>query len=60
MDSRGSLLMRRVGNRSMPTCGRDMATGWTPGIGATLILIGSNVETSIPELGWCPAPRGGV
>ena len=26
MDSRGSLLMRRVGSRSIPTCGRDMAT----------------------------------
>jgi hypothetical protein len=39
--------MRRVGNRSMPTCGRGMATGWTPGIGAMLILIGSYVETSI-------------
>lgn len=27
IDSRGSLLMRRVGRRSMPTCGRDMVTG---------------------------------
>lgn len=31
MDSRGSLLIRRVGSLSMPTCGRDMATGCMPG-----------------------------
>lgn len=28
MDSRGSLLIRRVGNRSIPTCGRAMPPGW--------------------------------
>jgi hypothetical protein len=30
IDSRGSLLRRRVGRRSMPTWGREMATGWMP------------------------------
>lgn len=53
MDSRGSLLIRRVGRRSMPTCGRAMATGWIPDIsrGAldepcteTLIALGAVVQ----------------
>lgn len=40
IDSRGSLVKRRVGNLSMPTWGRDMAADWA--------LIGKRCTT-----GWC-------
>lgn len=38
IDSRGSLLMRRAGSLSMPTCGRDIGMGWTAGGGATPVV----------------------
>lgn len=36
IDSRGSLLIRRAGSLSMPTCGRDMGSGCIPGGGGTM------------------------
>lgn len=36
MDSRGSLLIRRAGSLSMPTCGRDIDNGSMPGGGGTM------------------------
>lgn len=38
IDSRGSLLKRRAGNLSMPTCGRDIGIGWTAGGNATPVV----------------------
>lgn len=36
IDSRGSLLIRRAGSLSMPTCGRDIVRGWIPCGGGTM------------------------
>lgn len=49
IDSRGSLLILRVGRRSIPTCGRDMAAR-AEGRGAT--GVGSKACTVMPGCPW--------
>lgn len=52
IDSRGSLLIRRDGNRSMPTCALGIATGYTPPMGDPLIggpFIGMKSEAVMPD-----------
>lgn len=48
IDSRGSLLIRRAGSLSMPTCGRDIGSGCMPGGGGTMPVASNG--TVIPNV----------